>query len=588
MTLWDSMFENLLGTFTSKYGYLAILTGIVFLFILGFLPSSPVWIFIKVIFFFAFISFVYINFHNILEKRPPEEGGDAFPEMEEENQDWLQIQNDQKVEETFEKFLDSTLQLVKRTLVSDTIVLLFANYSKKIFTIRHRVSDSGEHFINQNSFDILKGLPSLVLRNRTPLIENHLPEGNEILPYYKNGENPAKSFAAVPIYFQDLIIGVLCADSAVEEAYSNEDLDILNQFSRLITYQLIDSNKIYEFETENWVVNILFEISQEMNHLRTPDELWNYLIQKIPQVIQCDRISIAGKVDGEYGKIIRLEGGTGNLKKDKRFSLKDGIVGWVIRKNQSLLVEDFSTKENYVPRFSADESPAKQYFSLLSVPVANNSDVLGAICLESNQTKNFNDQQKRILQTIANQAATIFMTARTVSELKTYNFRDSQTQLANINAFKFIMPKEIQRATQLKQNLHLLFFKLYFQLKENDARLFSDTINEFLSLALPEISETDYIFHLFADTFAIATALEGNEIKKRVERLLRKIQEKKLWSDGQAYDLYVSMGLLPHQFMTTEVDEVLSLGEAAIKQARLKGPNNFSIYSENEEVATKF
>ena len=49
-------------------------------------------------------------------------------------------------------------------------------------------------------------MPSLVLRNRTPLIENHLPEGQEIIPYYQQNENPSNSFAAVPIYYKDYII----------------------------------------------------------------------------------------------------------------------------------------------------------------------------------------------------------------------------------------------------------------------------------------------------------------------------------------------------------------------------------------------
>ncbi len=91
-------------------------------------------------------------------------------------QDWIKIANDQDVEELFQKFLDSSLQLVKRVLVSNTVILLFVNYSKKEFSVRHCISSNPDLMLPQNSFDIQKGLPSLVLRNRLALIENHLPE----------------------------------------------------------------------------------------------------------------------------------------------------------------------------------------------------------------------------------------------------------------------------------------------------------------------------------------------------------------------------------------------------------------------------
>ena len=84
-------------------------------------------------------------------------------------------------------------------------------------------------------------------------------------------------------------------DSEVEEAYSNEDLDILRHFGNLITVQIFGSNKLYDYESENWLANVLFDVSQEMNQIQSVEELWGYLLRKLPDIIGCDRISISQK-----------------------------------------------------------------------------------------------------------------------------------------------------------------------------------------------------------------------------------------------------------------------------------------------------
>jgi GAF domain-containing protein len=494
-------------------------------------------------------------------------------------QDWLKIENDQDVEDLFQKFLEDTLQLIKKVLVSNSVILLFANYEKQMFVVRHKITDYPDVFSPQNSFSIDKGLPSLVLRNRTPLIENHLPTGQEIIPYYLKDNNPSKSFAAVPIYYKDHIIGVLCTDSGVEEAFSNDDLSILKNFGNQIMLQLFGSNKLYEYESENWLVNILFEISQDLNQVQSVEALWKYLMQKIPEVIGCDRISISRKLNEKQGEILDIAGGTGNLKSGKIFAVNEGIVGWVIRKNQAILVEDFSQKENYVPRFSSNETPARDYFSLLALPIANNRNLIGVLCMESNRPRNFKEQHKRILQTICNQAANMYLTTHTLDQLKQINYRDLDTQLENINAFRFVFPKEFNRAHQLKYEISLLFVKCYFQLKEDDHDLSVRTLQEFLSLLLPQLNKSDYIFRLSPDTFGIVITSQGErKILEFGEKIIFKIRDKKIWADGEAFDFYAILGLVTSEFLSEDLDNILKLGEKTIKHARLKGPNQIMNY----------
>lgn len=565
----------------SGYERIIISVGVIVLLILGFMPSDLFWVIIKIVVGLGLVFAVFTIFA-APTTGDAKNGGDDFPDMEEENQDWLQLENDQDVEKAFSAFLENTLQLIKKVMVSDTVGLLFANYSKKQFTIRKILSDSPEQLISGNSFDILKGLPSLILRNRTPLIENHLPESPEILPYYRIGENPSRSFIGVPIYFNDLIIGVLCADSQVEEAYSSDDLQILQQFARLITVQLLNSNKLYEYETENWVANVLYQVSQEINQINGFDELWRYLLSKVPEIVPCDRVSIARRTEDGRAEIVALSAGIGNVKIGKQIPLTEGIIGWVIRKNQPLMVEDFSGKEKYVPRFFAEETPAKEFLSLLSVPVSADGRAVAAICLEAYKADQFKEQHKQILQTLANLAASIFSKIQIIEHLKQTNERDAATGLSNRRAFYWLFPRLLRLADDSRLPVFVLFLRLSFQLKTESEESRQKTIREFLTLLLPSLPENDYIFRLFSDTFAVMSlSKKPDDLLKEANDLLAKVSGKKVWADGEADRVRLNIGILDRAVLSANVEEVLENGRRALEQAEEKGGSNFVILQQD-------
>ena len=579
------MFINYFQSHSEQTRSLIVLGGIVILFITGFLPQSLPWIVLNILVFVAVISLIIIQNHLPSENPSTEEVKNEPEDMENIPQDWIKISNDQDVEELFQKFLDSSLQLVKRVLVSNTVILLFVNYSKKEFNVRHTVTSNPELMIPQKSFDIHKGLPSLVLRNRQPLIENHLPEGQEIIPYYQLNENPSRSFAAVPVYYKDLIFGVLCVDSEVEEAYSNDDLEILRHFGSLISVQLFGSNKLYEYEAENWLVNTLFEVSQQMNQISSVDNLWNYLMKKIPEVIQCDRLSISRKIDDGKGQIVGINGGVGNLKSDRIFSLNEGIVGWVMRKNQPMLVEDFSQKENYVPRFYSQETPAKEYMALLILPIASGKNVLAAICLESFRVRNFKEQHKRILQTICNHAATIYLTTHSLDSLRLESFKDRQLEIENINAFKFVFPKELNRSKLLNYPLALIFISVEFQAKEKVPEVINRALSEFLSLVLPSLAHSDYIFRLSSEDFVILVSGSNGAANKDLAGLIvQKVSNKKIWADGQVGDFMINIGIVAQPWLTEDCQQILQLGVETMRLSKLQGYNKIANYSRAENL----
>lgn len=95
------------------------------------------------------------------------------------------------------------------------------------------------------------------------------------------------------------------------------------------------------------------------------------------------------------------------------FDLKEGegIVGWVRRTGQALLVRDFEAEAETLParpRYISPEPPRSAVF----VPLLAGADVIGAIAIQSYEAGTFNEDHLRLLSIIASQAGAAIANAR--------------------------------------------------------------------------------------------------------------------------------------------------------------------------------
>ncbi|NIU00641.1 MAG: GAF domain-containing protein, partial [Nitrosopumilaceae archaeon] len=260
---------------------------LLFLFLLSFLPNSSLNIFIKIITLLVVAGWGYYYLKNYgleffqEQNRPVEKQTNAIPSSDDDSSNLAGIKVDKSVEEHFNHFLSTIFPLIKQTLVGNTVVLLLFNFYKKRFYRRYQISDFEDQLNPAPFYELSQGLPSLVFKNKQSLLENHLPENKNLLPYYISAELPAKSFLGVPLMLDDYIIGVLCIDSNVPESFSEEDLQILFEFSKIISIQLAESNKLYEYETENWSTHLLYEFSKDILNLPDKVSIWQFLGERL-------------------------------------------------------------------------------------------------------------------------------------------------------------------------------------------------------------------------------------------------------------------------------------------------------------------
>jgi len=553
--------------------------------VLGFLSNSVPYIYLKIILFLAGVGgliWARSKIFLIEEEELPEDSEEDYPSRATVEQEILKIENDRDIEEIFNLFLDTIIPLIKKTVLADTVVLLLVNFSKKSFYVRYILSEFQDKVNPEKFLPLNLGLPAIVLKNKGPLIENHLPQGDRLLPYYRSGENPAKSFIATPVFFNQHAIGVLCADSKVEECYGSDDLNLLELFAKLISIQLVSSNKLYEYETENWVVKVLYDFAKESLKLPTVEELWNFTGDYLKRVFEADRIFIARQENEKEGKIVLVHGDSLNFRVGQKFSLNEGIVGWVIRKNQSLLVEDFSSKENYIPRFQLSENQNREYRSLLAVPIPGAERAWGAICLESYKPAKFKEQSKRVLETIAYQIIPVKEKLETIRSLKEQNPVDPVTGIGNLAAFKKEIADSIEKHSANNTKFSLLLLRYTFLPEDKIGEYVDRVAEEILSFMLPFFEKKHYIFRLSDTEFAVLFAGKLlKDVLPMVQRFFDAVDEHKVWSDGFVHSLTVHGGIVQFPEMGHLPDDLLGKAREALDRASEKGPNMLAIAEKN-------
>ncbi len=551
--------------------------------LIGFLPNSVFFFFLKIIIFIVLAGGIMYFL-----KRSPLALDDETDRMEEASfqepvisppNSTLLLNSEEDIERHFNLFLETFLPLAKQILVANSVVLLLVNVYKRKFYIRAKHTDWEDSFTRESFFNLNEGLPGLILKSRKPLLENHLPESEHLLPYYQTATNPVRSFLGVPLFFDDYLIGIMCVDSEVEQSFSDEDQKILERLCDVLSIQLASSNKLYEYETKNWTTQFLSQFSKRLLEIQQTTDLFRFLGDELQSTFGADRVVISGRKNENGGKVLYVQGAPASLSVNEEFPDNEGIVGWVLRKNQSMLVEDFSTKENYIPRFLLSEKLDQEMKSFLAVPVAREDQVRLVIALESKQANSFTEQHKKILETISYQVAAFLEKATIVEQLESRNLIDPDTQLGNARAFLSELKKEISRSREFDKRFVLQLCKLNPNQAELDNELKNQLLNEFVSFLLPNLQPTDYIFRFSDMTFAIIRVEKKlKEILPEIRRVLGEISEKKAWANGFVEELYVNVGVVQFPEMGSEEPLLLENAQNALRKSEARGFNIVEIY----------
>ncbi|MDH3269033.1 MAG: GAF domain-containing protein [Ignavibacteria bacterium] len=478
-------------------------------------------------------------------------------------------------DEQFGFVIERMLTVMAELYNANSVIYFWHNKKKEKLIIEKFISTSSQ--LTKRKFDIEDDVLSKIVQTGEPELLTDISRAAEadVIRYY-DAPQAIKSFAGVPVFYNNELVAIIAIDSKVEDAFGIETIYSLGRFIRLITMLIGIFEEKYSDTISQKRLEGLLKVLGPENEFEDEKEMINALPEALKTMIKWDafvfiyfhpieKIFKTEKVDNTTAlKYI----GT-NLQID----LNGTLVGKSIVTGIPVKIDD--TSAGSYKRFSRAEDVSFDG-SFISIPLIYNKQNYGVICLESLKKNAYSNNDVQFLKRSLNVLAYIIYTHSTQKLLKNFTSVDFETRALNAASFKERLSADLIKAKQLEIPGTLALLKID-DFMEQDSLFVDDPLPKVVSVVSEIIQDEMSALNLFGRLddriFAIYFF---NATTKNVfiwaEKLRVKIARKPITVVSKQTTFTVSIGIAS----TTNkdnVDDVLHNANLALNKALEKGGN---------------
>lgn len=233
--------------------------------------------------------------------------------------------------------------------------------------------------------------------------------------FYPSHQDKFKSFLSIPIISKDEMIGVINILHQRVHRHKGPEITLLSDFARQIG-NAVESVRFYQEAKEKArQLEVLSEISHMIVSNRYLKEILQLIVTMTAQVMNSKICSIMLLDDKRQELFI---GATQSLSKEyinkPNVKIGQSISGLAVKKKKPVTVADVTKEPGYMyPKIAKKEG----IVSMLSVPMMIRDRVIGVINSYTSYEHRFSNEEIRILQAIANQAAVAIENTNLMQEI---------------------------------------------------------------------------------------------------------------------------------------------------------------------------
>ncbi|PMQ00940.1 MAG: phosphohydrolase [Dictyoglomus sp. NZ13-RE01] len=207
--------------------------------------------------------------------------------------------------------------------------------------------------------------------------------------------------------------------------------DVIGLFLREIT--LLENN-VHSLEEKINELKILQEISNKLNSTLQLHQLLSLIMQLSKETLNAEASSLMLLDKDSNSLIFEVAlGEKGDIIKQYKIPLGEGIAGWVALTGEPIIVNDVRKDPRFAHRY--DSLTSFQTRSILCVPLKTKEEIIGVIeVLNKIGMEGFDEEDLNLLYSIANQAAIAIENAKLYKDLKELFFDVVETLASAIDA----------------------------------------------------------------------------------------------------------------------------------------------------------
>jgi transcriptional regulator with GAF, ATPase, and Fis domain len=335
----------------------------------------------------------------------------------------------------FNYFLEKILDVIRYVFMAHSAIffwyrrdknqIIFYNFSSILNELQKFKYEIGSDIISKV---ILSGNPNYIC-NINSNVEH------DLIKYYQVPVG-IKSIAAVPVFINNKVIGVLAVDSKTEDAFGPETIYTLGRFVRMITLILNIYDERYNIELVNQKLDALLELIGSSTQEYEERKLIQHFIILFDKFLEWDVLGVV---------LYDQEAKTYILKKVVNRTSTDymgeglpvdvsyeTLIGNTIRSGNSIKLDDSSYNKYFLYRKGMLSDIRG---SLMIVPISSSKRIHGAFVIESLKKKLYREDDVRIVQRIAEYFAFQLDNLINKNLLEKYLSIDLETMLLNKQTF---------------------------------------------------------------------------------------------------------------------------------------------------------
>lgn len=302
-----------------------------------------------------------------------------------------------------QELLRELLSRIREVMEVDSAAILLVN-EDRTYLSAYVACGPVEDVTGQVQVPMGRGVAGIIAASRQPMIVGDLAQVEVENPLLRA---TARSLVGTPVFLGYRVIGVIHVDSVSPHHFSEEDSQLLQMIASPVALaiervQLYEAERAAHQEVESIARQLLaLQVVSDvaLEHMRLND-LLQALLQRMQRMLDVENVAILLPTpDGQELTLYTVRGPEEAVMGQVHVPMGQGVAGTIAATREPLIVENLAAVPVVNPFLR------KQFRSLLGVPLLAGGRLVGVIHVDTVQPRNFSDEDKRLLQMLAEHIA---------------------------------------------------------------------------------------------------------------------------------------------------------------------------------------